>query len=956
MAIQYWMNYVIFFQDETEYQLALAMSNGTGLIELAPRDAATLFGISFPYPSGDMSLIPKGIYFITPFTVGANIGFPAPSGVLVDDTVLTVTVPCQATSFSSCPADGSKNGVFTWSGNIILSAGAGSGLSPSPNAISQRRWIWGREVSNFLEGGSGATEPSMCRDSSRTIDGIGYPIRGNTNVGSWTRLVDEYRTGLVPVNSWERFYFRVRALPTLGTYGWWRSQGTGGVSVGIGFALFTDGTLHCVNSAGGDLGVILTSAILELNKWFRADVFLRYNNGPSSTFGVVYINGVNFGTFTHAGGFSTSHSRSQMGRWLDPGTDTTVEIDIDDWISADLPANVNVTTLAFNDANYSLDWITGSHVRLVNTITPSQVNWTPAGMAEGANNQGISPIGRLGNSSMISTTSGASLEGVTDAPLNSVPDSFANVIGAAAAIVGLFSRNSGGTDGQLGYRLAGGAPLLATVNQLAADGVNSVAYLPSAMISPTEIAPFSVVHTKSADGNTDTTSGLVAVVEYLGVFGVEDDPTWTFPDVRFTFLHNNRYPNTGWGFFGSQPVAPVFAVGGTYVGNSSYQEITLPAPCHFMVIRPTTGAPTGGIKFFGASIESHLGAGQKTFSNHRVWYDSVSGTFKFSVIGDSIECNQTAITYQYIAFCDPGMRFNYCGAFSHNSTPSPRANPLAADNFLALCGFFQRDDINIAGNATGSWFKGPGNAASQGNLLSGAGADANIANFAVGILNSLTTLHGVGGVMNTNFSLWRTQDSGLASCAGIGNVMVQILQYTGNGTNPRNISLTPVSGRFPLFALVVPVNATAAFYRDPSHTGSNSCDYSSLANSTLAITGVAMDQITVNSALNANGIVYNVFAICGDSAGNNNGTFNPLYCDGSGPYTDPEFFNGIGVLGNGGLSLDGTPPSTLLRDISGIYTLVTGKRNDTLLDRQTGQSSVDVEIPDPTFKTGYIGG
>jgi hypothetical protein len=40
--------------------------------------------------------------------------------------------------------------------------------------------------------------------------------------------------------------------------------------------------------------------------------------------------------------------------------------------------------------------------------------------------------------------------------------------------------------------------------------------------------------------------------------------------------------------------------------------------------------------------------------------------------------------------------------------------------------------------------------------------------------------------------------------------------------------------------------------------------------------------------------------------------------------------------------------------MSGIYTLVPGKTDDTVYDRQAGQTSVDLAIPDPTGKTGFV--
>ena len=162
-VIQYWMNYTIFFQDESEYQFALSVAGGS-LLEMAPRAAASLFGIPYPYPSGDLNAIPKGIFFYTPFNPGSEFRFPNPSGIFVDDTVLTTIVPGQAgTPVSIWPAG--PDGSFTWSGNIVLN-GAGATAGSTPGPIAQRRWIGGREISIFGEGGSSITNPTECRDSS----------------------------------------------------------------------------------------------------------------------------------------------------------------------------------------------------------------------------------------------------------------------------------------------------------------------------------------------------------------------------------------------------------------------------------------------------------------------------------------------------------------------------------------------------------------------------------------------------------------------------------------------------------------------------------------------------------------------------------------------------------------------------------------------------------------------
>jgi len=62
------------------------------------------------------------------------------------------------------------------------------------------------------------------------------------------------------------------------------------------------------------------------------------------------------------------------------------------------------------------------------------------------------------------------------------------------------------------------------------------------------------------------------------------------------------------------------------------------------------------------------------------------------------------------------------------------------------------------------------------------------------------------------------------------------------------------------------------------------------------------------------------------------------------------------MIGSGGIEFAGTPDIVVSQDLSGIYTLVPNKTTDTYYDRLTGQPTVVTEIPDPMFKTGYIGG
>lgn len=57
-----------------------------------------------------------------------------------------------------------------------------------------------------------------------------------------------------------------------------------------------------------------------------------------------------------------------------------------------------------------------------------------------------------------------------------------------------------------------------------------------------------------------------------------------------------------------------------------------------------------------------------------------------------------------------------------------------------------------------------------------------------------------------------------------------------------------------------------------------------------------------------------------------------------------------------GVIVGGTDSINNFLSVSGIYELINGKRVDTLQDRQTGVSTIDTPIPNPFFKTGYLGG
>lgn len=942
MAYTCYADYVIYFTNEDEYNFAVAYCGGRSF-EGSPDSAGALFGFAVPTPGG-VNANTKGVYGFYPYIVGhpaVEVQHPNPSGIFLDGATDFVTVPGQAGNPPSAYSTGDTM-ILRWRGTIQRNSGGILPFTPQP----QRRWISGIELPPLGEGGTGGNTGISCRDSSRTLEGMGLAIRGQNFPGSITHQTNQYIVPAGANKSWERFYFRLRTPPAATSRGVWRCHHNISPSAGASLKINPNGQIEIYTITSTNVETLqATFNACVVDTWYKVDVQVRYPTGivpetdgqiavtltgPSSLGDpqtIVYVD-------TSGGSLDTigNHASTEIGRY-DGGTDNIVEYDIDDWINAEL-------LLANN-----LDFVAGIHIRKQYTEIGNTTGWT--GQIGSVNGVINSPNGL--SSDLRSTTALARIDGTTDVTADP-SDASGITIGPINALVSLESQNGGGTDGTLGYSAAGAPEVMTSVNQVVGPGSwTTVPIFPINQFGAFNAAPWKNIHDKSNDANQDITRSLATIMEYVGVWGPEDSPQLDFP--RLGYLHNCRYPNSIWGFIGPVPDAPCYMVGGTYVGNgNTAQVINLPAPCHFLWIRALTGGATG-VKWFGTGLSGNRGVTERTIGNYptRVWMDSVTGQTQFLVTGTDVEINAVGVTYQYVAFCDPGMRFNLCGAYNRPSVLTSGNIALQCSDFLATAGFIQNQQQGTS-NVTGLQYKGPGFSGLTGQTLSGT-ALANFGAFSLGNLNTRIDSH-FSTAGQTVFSLWRTTD---ILCGFVG---VQITSYVGNGAGSQVIPLTPASLRFPLFALVVPHAVTGAFMRDPSHTGSNSCRVDNLTNSTTAIIGGGIDTITVGSTLNVNLTVYDVFVIPGDTAGWNNGIFFPPNCSAdptafpTPPFTPPE----IGVLGDGGLELGSAVSLTLLKDVTGIYTLTPGKTSDTLYDRQTGQPSVERKIPDPTAKTGYIGG
>lgn len=941
MAYTTLVNYVIWFADVAEYNAAVALAGGNGYGH-CPFTAATTFGIPWPLVGGPLYAGTKGIYYNSgPPYAGLQINHPNPSGIIMDETIDVVVVPGQLGNPASQGMGQTCN--FTWWGNIVFQSQEVSGAPPT-TPIPQRRWIGGSEVHSTLsEGGSGGNAQSGSRSASRTIDGWGLPIRGSQILTVWLHTVDEFVAGLLPKTSWERFYVRVKTLGIIDS-GIWRCNAKVNTSAGAGIKITAAGSIAAYTyTNGGVENLVGTVAVPPtLNQWYLIDVILQFNSGAGTDGRLrVYVNHTLEIDYADTTGNSLdindSHKNSSLGKYT--AADAQFCADLDDWICSDVPNNAGVESLD------SMDWFIGSHVRRVNATAVALTNYVAKGSVEIANqNQNPEVISGVAASEFTSSTALATIEALMDVTDEQVFPGL--VLGPVAACIGAYCfAGAGSPAARIGYKIAGGATVWTAVIDATTHRWVNILYRPSGLTLPTSIVPFSVLKEKSNDIVSSSVRAIGGVIEYIGVWGIEDNALLPVDlSNNLTYFHNARYANTLWGMAPLGPVdSPVYAIGGTYVGTDTDQSINLPAPAHFIWIRNITGAAVLGVKWFATNTYGHGGGQERGFAQNlvRSYVDS-TGQAKFTVTGNGLENNKAGDTYQYIAFCDPGMRFNHCGVYQANTALATLSLSLFVSTFLAQFGFIHLDLINSTTTSIRLTNKGVGNGANDGQLVDGS-AKANWGSFAAGALTVLAD--NINTATMTNYSLWRTTDSN-------GYVAVQITSYVGDGGVLQIVNLPITTGRWPLFAIVQPHGAVA-YMRDPSHTGLHSCSVQVLTDGVTQIIGGAPDQIFVGVGLNALGTVYEVFVLMGDENGWNNGDWYPPDGPSEGTWTHLPYVPA--GPGNGGLNLNGSGGILAVKNLSGIYTLVPNKLTDTIYTG-FGASTIDVKKPDPTYKTGYIGG
>jgi hypothetical protein len=895
-SIKIWdLENIIYFKDATVLADTVAALGGSRLL-MSPAKARQLLGISTsaPFISATGAFDPAVTIWIdypmnrTHFydppiggqwqvqrlpisTTGLPFGFNPADIPFHDETVDWFIVngwtSVAAPSFPWPPYR------FQWSFQLLQFGGVARNPPtepPAPAPISQRRWIEGFEV--FADGAGGSGGVQVARAASRHVDGMGCPVR-NTNNQQWLKSISDFAGGTTK-SEWQKGYVRLRRPP--GTDGMgnsiWRIAGASSPGNTNALRVNTLGQLELTTTAA----VLATSAVLITDVWMRLDILFNYSSGAGGTFQLYLDHQLTIdlsGILSNGLGQNQNYLNCGLG-CPDANPALGLEIDLDDWMAAPIPPALT-----------GMDWQMGSRIMLINiTGFDSNVNWT--GDFRG-------PIGNpvLSTNAIVSTNVQQSLlrfttdwhdQQLAEVPAAVTPSGAAPLFqnGCAAAVLGWFCQGSGAGHN---FRMRDGAGniVASQVNTVGVQAFYNAMYRPSGMITPNILGAVTMEWETPAVAGTNQVYGAFIQAEDLGIFGVEDlDPTLSpppaIPAPIHTGIHNAPYPRSPWALVGGAPQSNVMVAYGVYVGNGTGADLNLPYPPCWLYIRPVTPAGANGVRWWSSQFTGHEGVQPGIHSPDMPQalqdpaFNDAIGNSLLRRAGAGVSVNANGNTFQYVAFCDPGQRFVTNGAFATPAAVASAIQALRLAGFTPDAGFFNVEQVGTL-TTTDWWYKGIGHTGANAQRMNAA-ETTNVVTMAMGQLTTQTPLHQSGTLSRpqTSYSLWRMQD-GVSSGASQG-VVVAIMSYVGDGNASRVISV-PLGGRFPCYAQVTPHNALS-WVRDPSHTGANSSQLSTLnSTSTTAITAGGINSITVGITLNANGIVYDVFVIpsCSQTGWDNNG-------------------------------------------------------------------------------------
>ena len=892
-----------------------------------------------------------------------NVGAAVPSAVTAPNGYITSPWFTSSSSYNQALASFSITSgwwlfshttLFYWGGSFALADGQTAtayapAATPIPAPIARRWWIDGNEMPAGGEGPTGGVS-SASYDAGVDPGSLGIAIRNTTATEKAHQFVMAAATAGHP-QSWERMTVRVRAFPTAATEFWrshYNSEFFAGASANFKLLLSPTGQLlvNRVTTAGSDATVAASTSAIALNTRTKIDILHKYYATASVSLGdiEVYVNGALVASSTAVQLASSSlpngkHGQSSVGVG---GSANILELDIDNWICADVPLNRTTMFAAWNTATtywpdeliihsgtvyrsrtnniastppsfpadwtalgtYTAagpDWIRGSTVRrIVPTAFAGTNVWAAAAGFGDASGLGL----RAPNSTVegLSNAVGAALLAVTTDSVNAlnVPQS----AGVAGMVVGLYSQR-GAASGTLGYKIGAASAVLTAITESTSLAWSTVIWNPSNNDLTTIPTPSAIElhYTKGAGADTARVKHLAASVELLGYFDTCDLPsqatlTAAGLTVDATALtaapaskgaHMAPYPNTPWSRVGAPPLSPLVIKTGTYTGNGTGQDLTFKAPVNMLWIRPITG-DVGGVKWWSSQVAPHVGMGEG-FGNllfgelkQDLTFTPASSTadqqmqFVVHLAGGHTQVNSNGVSYAYVAWCDPGARFSLAGATVVRSGSLPVARSLADSAFTPEFLFVLAEDAGTS-STTRLYSKGAGHTSDGVSKIDTGTEITGSLSIAAGSLTWKSGIVNPSTLDQLSFIGFRRADGNAdANQAAV----MSVGTYTGDGNASRTISCG-TAGLRPLFAFVQPINGNPGYQRDPSHTGTNATATTGGASAT-AITAGSVDSFAVGITLNTNTVVYNYFVLWGSSTAGNggwsiDGEFTPVASD-----------------------------------------------------------------------------
>lgn len=968
----HYLQYYIQLDDKAIYDAAEASvaASAGWLTEVSPETVATTYSATL--------VIPPAPYTPAPCVVSTFFGesFNYPRNV--------ARFTRKSGGWFGIPLLFGDTHTYIWAGDFVY-AGTETGepeipSEPSLVAMPTRMWVEGFENNAAAGSLSGNVYDLLSPLASRHQGGYGMACRGGATHTLEHRGTESGHAAYT--SAWERLYVRLRVPPT-SSQTFWQTTGATSANAGIRLRFTLSGQIELCNvDSVGTFATIGTSAALEIGRWYKLDILYKNGAAPNS-FAKLYIGGVSSISITGGSlpaGTGLTQVQNITGSTVSSGNTTGHggSWDLDDWIGSELPlggANPNLFP--------QRDWNTGSKVvPLIGKAAAGSngADWAGPGGAD-VNDWRFSTQ-RPAISTLIQglTTSVASPRLAVVSNADRAIDLDPMNRGLVAASIGAVAIKlaPAANDRLYGLKLPSAAEVTvgATQNEpttIASAGRGRLVHSGGLLEPVVPMAGAELSYTgNSTAASSKSVYNLVAQVECVGNFYIEDyvpqtgDPSSmaeAFPKHWINDLHQWPFADGPWAPYGQSPPSIVVTHARTYVGNGKTQTLAFRTPPTWIMIRNT--ATHEQTAWYVASPGSRTSVHEATRSSSipRVYIDpnftsvaedAQSQQTLVVIAGNNVAINSNGVTYNCIAWCDAGQRFSECGAlWEHGSGPlSERVTTLNNDEFTPELVLLQREQ---SGNATTSslLMKGLGLATQQANLVNAA----SIATAFEMRTGSLATPTGSGlyasSWIQQTFLAFRRDDG--SEDTGIKYVM-QLASWTGDGTASRTISLGPATGRRPMWAIIVGSNGTARL-RDASHTSTNSVNVASDTNDgATGITGGGVDSISVGSALNTAGVLYEclVFPGCDATAGNNGWGINcesipvephsptPPYPKGPTPPTEPG--NNPNPCGTPGLVPTGTitqcaGPSTLVINAALSQLGVTKQLVSTTLNTEVSQEA-----------------